>query len=81
MAEIIPDSVYDRRALTLKNIYKITYPNGKIYIRKDLTDSINHFGSADGRLDRAGLHTRAEARLPDPQGDPLGVGDRLGQRG
>jgi len=30
----------------MKVIYKITYPNGKIYIAKDLTDSINYFGSA-----------------------------------
>ena len=28
-------------------IYKITYPNGKIYVGKDLTDSVNYFGSAD----------------------------------
>ena len=28
-------------------IYKITYPNGKIYIGQDRTDSINYFGSAD----------------------------------
>ena len=34
----------------MKVIYKITYPNGKIYVGKDLTDSINYFGSADGRL-------------------------------
>ena len=34
----------------MKVIYKITYPNGKIYIGKDLTDSINYFGSADGKL-------------------------------
>jgi len=34
----------------MKVIYKITYPNGKIYIGKDLTDSINYFGSADGTL-------------------------------
>lgn len=32
---------------TRKVIYKITYPNGKIYIGKDLTDSINYFGSAE----------------------------------
>jgi len=32
----------------VKIIYKMTYPNGKIYIGKDLTDSINYFGSADG---------------------------------
>ncbi len=31
-------------------IYKITYPNGKIYIGMDLTDSINYFGSADSKL-------------------------------
>jgi hypothetical protein len=34
----------------MKVVYKITYPNGKIYIGKDLTDSINYFGSADIRL-------------------------------
>ena len=31
-------------------IYKITYPNGKIYIGKDLTNSINYFGSANSKL-------------------------------
>lgn len=31
-------------------IYKITYPNGKIYIGQDRTDSINYFGSADSGL-------------------------------
>lgn len=30
----------------MKWIYKITYPNGKIYIGKDLTGSANYFGSA-----------------------------------
>jgi hypothetical protein len=34
----------------VKVIYKITYPNGKIYIGKDLTDSINYFGSASSKL-------------------------------
>jgi hypothetical protein len=34
----------------MKVIYKITYPNGKIYIGKDLTDSINYFGSASSSL-------------------------------
>lgn len=33
-----------------KVIYKITYPNGKIYIGKDLTDDINYFGSANCEL-------------------------------
>lgn len=31
-------------------IYKITYPNGKIYIGQDRTDSINYFGSANNDL-------------------------------
>lgn len=34
----------------MKVIYKITYPNGKIYVGKDLTDNINYFGSADDGL-------------------------------
>ncbi len=33
----------------MKIIYKITYPNGKIYVGKDLTDSINYFGSAQSK--------------------------------
>ena len=31
-------------------IYKITYPNGKIYVGQDRTDSINYFGSANSEL-------------------------------
>jgi len=31
-------------------IYKITYPNGKIYIGKDLVDTLNYFGSANSKL-------------------------------
>jgi hypothetical protein len=34
----------------MKVIYKIIYPNGKIYIGKDLTDDINYFGSANKNL-------------------------------
>jgi hypothetical protein len=34
----------------MRVIYKITYPNGKIYIGKDLTNTINYFGSADSSL-------------------------------
>ncbi len=33
-----------------KIIYKITYPNGKIYIGKNLTNSINYWGSASSSL-------------------------------
>lgn len=43
-----------RRSVTSKSgfkvVYKITYPNGKIYIGQDLTDSINYFGSASSEL-------------------------------
>ena len=31
-------------------IYKITYPNGKIYVGQDRTNCINYFGSADADL-------------------------------
>jgi hypothetical protein len=31
-------------------IYRITYPNGKIYIGQDRTNSINYFGSASDNL-------------------------------
>jgi hypothetical protein len=31
-------------------IYKITYPNGKIYVGQDRTGSINYFGSASSEL-------------------------------
>ena len=34
----------------MKVIYKITYPNGKIYIGLDLTDTLNYFGSANSKL-------------------------------
>ena len=34
----------------MKVVYKITYPNGKVYVGKDLTDSINYFGSASSDL-------------------------------
>jgi hypothetical protein len=34
----------------MKYIYKITYPNGKIYIGKDLTATINYFGSTNNQL-------------------------------
>jgi hypothetical protein len=36
--------------MAFKVIYKITYPNGKIYVGQDLTDSINYFGSASSKL-------------------------------
>lgn len=34
----------------MKVIYRITYPNGKIYVGKDLTGTLTYFGSPDSRL-------------------------------
>lgn len=34
----------------MKYIYKITYPNGKIYIGKDLIGEISYMGSVDPKL-------------------------------
>lgn len=34
----------------MKVIYKITYPNGKIYIGQDITATLNYFGSANSKL-------------------------------
>jgi hypothetical protein len=33
-----------------KLIYKITYPNGKIYVGKDLTGTLTYMGSANSAL-------------------------------
>jgi len=33
-----------------KVIYKITYPNGKIYNEKDLVDTLHYFGSVNSKL-------------------------------
>jgi hypothetical protein len=33
-----------------KVVYKVIYPNGKIYVGQDLTDSITYFGSASSDL-------------------------------
>jgi hypothetical protein len=30
--------------MTLKQVYKITYPNGKIYVGSDLTGTLTYFG-------------------------------------
>jgi hypothetical protein len=35
------------KQIAMKVICKITYPNGKIYVGQDRTDSINYFGSAN----------------------------------
>lgn len=42
-------------------IYRIIYPNDKIYVGQDVTDCINSFGSADASLIAADL-TREQRR-------------------
>jgi hypothetical protein len=44
-----------------KVIYKITYPNGKIYVGQDLTGSISYFGSPNSKLVAADF-TKEQAR-------------------
>ena len=34
----------------MKVVYKVTYPNGKVYVGMDLTDTITYFGTVDSRL-------------------------------
>jgi hypothetical protein len=45
----------------IKVVYKITYPNGKIYVGQDVTDDINYFGSANSELIAADF-TREQRR-------------------
>jgi hypothetical protein len=33
----------------MKQVYRITYPNNKIYIGKDLTGTLTYFGSVDSK--------------------------------
>lgn len=44
-----------------KLIYKITYPNGKIYIGKDLTGTLTYFGSVNSRLVAADFSLEQQA--------------------
>ena len=34
----------------MKVVYKISYPNGKIYVGKDLMGTMNYFGSANSSI-------------------------------
>lgn len=46
----------------VKVVYKITWPNGKIYVGSDLTDSITYFGSPNKSLIEADFPTRESRR-------------------
>jgi hypothetical protein len=41
--------------MSLKQIYKITYPNNKNYIGKDLTGTLTYFGSVDSKYVELGF--------------------------
>ena len=62
----------------LKQVFKITYPNGRIYVGSDLTGSISYFGSpGDKAKARIARRPRA-ARVPRVRGhenDPVGMRD------
>jgi len=45
-----------------KVVYKVTWPNGKIYIGSDRTDAITYFGTPDKRLLESDFPTREERR-------------------
>ena len=38
------------KTMQKKVVYKITYPDGKIYIGKDLTNTLYYFGGANSRV-------------------------------
>ena len=38
-------SIGDTPVMRRKQVYKITYPNGKIYVGSDLTGTLTYFGS------------------------------------
>jgi len=46
----------------MKVIYRITWPNGKIYIGSDLTDSITYLGSPNKELIENNFPTREDRR-------------------
>ena len=50
------------RANCLRVVYMVTYPNGKIYVGQDVTDSINYFGSATDALIAADFPDRESRR-------------------
>jgi hypothetical protein len=46
----------------MKIVYKVTWPNGKIYIGSDLVDTITYFGSPNTSLIEADFPTREDRR-------------------
>ena len=46
-----------------KQVYKMTYPNGKIYVGMDLTGTVSYFGSPSAKERIAADLARAPPRL------------------
>jgi hypothetical protein len=46
-----------------KQVYKITYPNGKIYVGSDLTGTLTYFGSPSAKAKQQILAEHADHRL------------------
>ncbi len=58
-----PDAFERVKIMTqMKVVYKVTWPNGKIYVGSDLTDSITYFGSPNKSLIEADFPTRESRR-------------------
>ena len=45
-------------------VYKITYPNGKLYVGKDLTGTLNDLGSTDSVFIAADFPAEQQRDLP-----------------
>lgn len=56
-----------------KVVYKITYPNGKIYVGQDITNSATYFGSPNSKIVAADFYTSTTPRLHCPQTNPMGI--------
>ena len=44
-----PHTISDNSMVPVRVVYKVTYPNGKIYVGSDMTDDIRYFGSANAK--------------------------------
>ena len=62
-------------------VYKITYPNGKIYVGQDPTGTLNYFGSADSCLIERDFSDEEKTRLHRSQGNSVGVIELDEERG
>lgn len=47
----------------MKIVYKVTWPNGKIYVGSDLTDTITYFGSGNPAIIAADFPERSQRRI------------------